>query len=137
METESKFLRAILSLTIGGIAYWVILGLLGTVGTFIFSLIPNLSKIPMDFSGLFYLASSIPTGYIASKIYSNGIIGLSVVGFLSPFLLVTIFVVLFSKGPGLSLAYVLPPDKYVILVPLFSMLSALFFKKEFRSKIGL
>ncbi len=130
--SRSSLWRIFWNLVVGSAVFWITYVLfielrISRVFHFIFG-----SSMPSVIS---FVGPAIPAGYAVSKIYSNGLFRLALVGLVSPYFLVLPFALLI-KAPGV-IFIAIPFLNYVILIPIVSMFSALFFRKEFRSKIGL
>lgn len=124
MDTNSKWFRMVLSLTVAGSVYM-------SVFYFLFKALQGISG-PIIIA---YLISSIATGYVASKTYSNGMFELAVVGFFSPYLFYAVILRHFRIFPIALFFYKSYYHVYILLVSTISMLTALFASAEFREKI--
>lgn len=81
-----------------------------------------------------WLISAVLTGFVVSKMYSNGMLGLAIISFIAPYFLLLFLIIIY--GP-MGFGFILPSDFMFLAVPFTTMFSAIFSKKEFRSKIGL
>lgn len=122
MNANSKLKKAIISLTLAGFVY---------VFTFYF-LIIALQTFPVPEFFIYFIAS-VATGLTVSKTYFNGLRELAVIGFFSPYVLFSVLIT-FLKGDPLLVFWAFSTN-YIIIVPVVSMLSALFYKKDFRDTI--
>ncbi len=124
--TRSSLWRTFWSLVIGSAVFWITKVLftelrISRIYYFIFG-----SRIPL---AILFVGPAIPAGYAVSKIYYNGLLGLAFIGLVSPYFLVLPF------APLGAIFYTIPSLSYAILIPIVSMFSALFSRKEFRDKI--
>ncbi len=131
---KSTLGKAIMSLIVGSGVFWITLQIV-----IIFSVIASgmAGNVVSGFSipaFLFFITPAIPAGYIVSKTYSNGLVGLAMIGVLSPYFIFLLFV-LFTEVSLDIIFYAFPSLNYIALIPIVSMFSALFSRKDFRDKV--